>query len=53
VDYTITRFPRVLAVAVINWRRAAEEVQAASHPYGGRAIVWRYGPVFLTDRITE
>jgi hypothetical protein len=40
-------------LAVINWRRAAEEVQATYHRYCPWLIIWRYGPVLLTDRTTE
>ena len=49
VQFTITGYPRALEPAVVEWRRAIEEVRETASRYGPRAVVWRYDPVFLSD----
>jgi len=49
VQYTITGYPRALESAVIDWRRAADDIRATADAFGPRAVVWRYDPVLLTS----
>jgi hypothetical protein len=53
VQFTVTGYPRALEPAVIDWRRAVEEIQIAAARYGPKVVVWRYDPVFLSDLTPE
>lgn len=53
VQFTVTGYPRALEPAVMEWRRAVEEIQTAASRHGPRVVVWRYDPVFLSDITPE
>lgn len=49
VQFTVTGYSRPLETAVMDWRRAADEIHETASRFGPRVIVWRYDPVFLSD----
>jgi len=49
IQFTVTGYPKALEPAVVDWRRAVEEIHEARARFGPRAVVWRYDPVFLSD----
>lgn len=49
VQYTVTGYPKALEPAVVDWRRAVEEIHETAARYGPRAVVWRYDPVFMSQ----
>jgi hypothetical protein len=53
VQFTVTGYPRALEPAVMEWRRAIDEIQHAASRHGPKVVVWRYDPVFLSDLTPE
>jgi hypothetical protein len=49
IQFTVTGYPKALEPAVVDWRRAVDEIHEATSRHGPRAVVWRYDPVFLSD----
>ena len=49
VQVTITGYPRALEPSVVPAEQAVALVHRLADLYGGRAVVWRYDPVFLSS----
>ena len=49
VQYTITGYPTALEQAVTDAGRSVGHCRGLSDAYGGRAVVWRYDPILITD----
>ncbi len=50
VQYTVTGYPRMLEEGVVETAASVALVRRLSADYGGRAVVWRYDPILLTDQ---
>ena len=49
VQYTITGYPTELERAVTDAARSVAHCRALADAYGGRAVVWRYDPILISD----
>jgi len=49
VQFTLTGYPRVLEPSVIGEDTALGQIRRLAARFGGRAVVWRYDPIVLTD----
>lgn len=53
ISYTITGYPRPLEAGVPEASAACRDVAGLAAAFGGRRVVWRYDPVFLSDLTDE
>lgn len=49
VQYTITNYPKALETSVIPADRSVAMIRRLAGDYGGRAVVWRYDPILVSD----
>ena len=49
VQFTVTGYQRALEPGVIETETAVVQIQALSHSFGPRAVVWRYDPILETS----
>jgi hypothetical protein len=49
VQYTLTGYPSALESSAIAAARAVAEMRRLAGDYGGRAVVWRYDPILVSD----
>ncbi len=49
VHYTVTNYPRQLEASVIPADRSLGLIRRLAGDYGGRAAVWRYDPIVITE----
>jgi len=51
VQFTATGYPRALERSVIDSARAIAQIRDLAARFGRRAVVWRYDPVLIADRM--
>lgn len=49
-QYTVTGYPREIERSVIDAAEAIAQIRELSGRYGRHSVVWRYDPIFVSDR---
>lgn len=49
IQFTVTNYPRLLDERTPNPQTAIGQIRELANLYGGRAVVWRYDPILISD----
>lgn len=49
-QFTVTGYPRLIETSVISTEEAISQMKSIAASFGPQAVVWRYDPIFVSDK---